>query len=155
MSDGIEQIGRLIAGITRTWRAILDERLAPLGLSEARWQCLLHLNRAGTPLSQVELADNMGIAPPSLVKLLDRLEEDGWLDRVPEPGDRRAKRLQLTAKARDMAQRIEAEASRLRQELFEGTSSTERQAFVTMLKRLDQRASTLKAAHRTPVEDQA
>lgn len=155
MSDGTEQIGRLIAGITRTMRAILDERLAPLGLSEARWQCLLHLSRAAVPLSQVELAEHMGITPPSLVKLLDRLEEDGWLERIPEPGDRRAKRVHLTARARDMAQRIEAEATLLRQELLEGISPAERRAFVAMLERLDQRATALKAGARTAMENQA
>lgn len=155
MSDGTEQIGRLIAGITRTLRAILDQRLAPLGLSEARWQCLLHLSRAGTPLSQVELAEHMGITPPSLVKLLDRLEEDGWLERLPEPGDRRAKRIHLTARAREMAQHIEAEAALLRRELLEDISPAELQVFVAMLQRLEQRATTLKAGTRSPQEDQA
>ena len=144
MADGTEQMGRLIAGITRTWRGILDARLAPLGLSEARWQCLLHLGRSTTPLSQVELAERMGITPPSLVKLLDRLEEDEWLHRVPEPGDRRAKRIQLTDKAREMARHIEAEAARLRAELLEGTTAVERQAFMAMLRHLEQRAETLK-----------
>ncbi|HET8729650.1 MAG TPA: MarR family transcriptional regulator [Moraxellaceae bacterium] len=137
-------MGRLIAGITRTWRGILDARLAPLGLSEARWQCLLHLGRSATPLSQVELADRMGITPPSLVKLLDRLEDDQWLHRVPEPGDRRAKRIELTAKAREMARHIEEEAARLRSELLEGTSIAERKAFMAMLRHLDQRAESLK-----------
>lgn len=143
MADGTEQMGRLIAGITRTWRGVLDARLAPLGLSEARWQCLLHLNRAGSPLSQVELAERMGITPPSLVKLLDRLEADGWLQRVPEPGDRRAKRIELAAGAQEAARHIEAEAARLREELLEGTSRAQRQAFMDMLRHLDQRLDTL------------
>lgn len=152
MSDGSEQIGRLISGLTRTWRSILDARLAPLGLSEARWQCLLHLSRADAPLSQVELADRMGIAPPTLVKLLDRLEEDGWVNRLPEPGDRRAKRIHLTNRARAMAQRIEAEASRLRQELLAGTTAAERQAFVAMLRHLEQRSEALRHGTQTTLE---
>lgn len=152
MNDGTEHTGRLFASITRNWRAILDARLAPLGMSEARWQCLLHLGRATAPLSQVELAERMNITPPSLVKLLDRLEEDGWLQRLPEPGDRRAKRIQLTEKARDMARRIEAEATKLREEIWKGTSKAERQAFVAMLQRLDQRLDELKPRTTTSAE---
>ncbi len=144
MRGGTAQIGPLFSSITRHWRAILDARLAPLGLSEARWQCLLHLGRTGAALSQVDLAERMGITPPSLVKLLDRLEEDGWVRRLPEPGDRRAKRVELTDKARDMTRRIEAEAQRLRAEVWEGTTPAERQAFLAQLQRLDKRLDELK-----------
>lgn len=153
MSDGSEHIGRLVSGLTRTWRSILDARLAPLGLSEARWQCLLHLSRADAPLSQVELAERMGISPPTLVKLLDRLEEDDWVKRLPEPGDRRAKRIHLTDRARAMARRIEDEAARLRQELLAGTTADERRAFVAMLRHLEQRAEALRRSAHSPAEE--
>ncbi len=131
-----ERFGPLIFALTKAWRTTLDHRLAPLGLSEARWQCLLKLGRAGGPLPQVELADRMGITPPTLVKLLDRLEDDGLVLRQPEPGDRRAKRVQLTEKASALAQLVEREALRLREEVFAAISEEELEAAEKVINKL-------------------
>lgn len=143
MADGTEKIGHLMKTIMKKWRVILDARLAGLGMSDARWQCLLHLGRAEGPLAQVELADAIGITPPSLVKLLDRLQEDGWIERLPEPQDRRAKRVGLTPKAQNMVQRIEDEALVLRKELWKGISASDRQIFLRVLERLDERMDAI------------
>ncbi|MGH8493645.1 MAG: MarR family winged helix-turn-helix transcriptional regulator [Moraxellaceae bacterium] len=143
MSDGKEKIGHLMKTIMKKWRYILDARLAHLGMSDARWQCLLHLGRADAPMPQVELAEAIGITPPSLVKLLDRLEEDGWVERLPEPQDRRAKRVSLTSKAQDLVQQIEAEAKTLRDEVWKGISASERQIFLKVLEHLDHRMDAI------------
>ncbi|MGC4088244.1 MAG: MarR family transcriptional regulator [Polyangiaceae bacterium] len=137
MSDGTEQIGYLMKSIIKKWRGTLDHRLARLGMSEARWFCLLHLGRAAAPMPQVELAEAMGITPPSLVKLLDRLEEDGWVERQPEPQDRRAKRVSLTPKAREMVKVIEDEAQQLRQEVWKGIPASDRQICLRVLQQLE------------------
>ncbi|MDQ8037778.1 MAG: MarR family transcriptional regulator [Pedobacter sp.] len=136
-SDGTEQIGYLMKAIIKKWRGTLDQRLASLGMSEARWFCLLHLGRAESPLPQVELAEAMGITPPSLVKLLDRLEEDGWVERLPEPQDRRAKRVNLTPKAHEMVKVIEDEAQKLRQEVWKGISASDRNICLRVLQQLE------------------
>ena len=145
MTDDLtEQIGSLMKAITKRWRMALDHRLAYLGMSEARWLCLLHLGRqAHGALPQVELAEAIGITPPSLVKLLDRLEEDGWAERQPEPQDRRAKRVSLTPKARDMVQRIEAEATQLRLELMEEISIKDRQTFLRVLQHMTRKMDAI------------
>lgn len=152
MSDGTEETARLFMSLTKSWRGVLDSRLAPLGMSEARWQVLLHLSRADHVLSQVELADAMGITPPSVVKLLDRLEEDGWVLRITEPQDRRSKRIGLTDKAKDMARRIEDAARVLRQEVWEGISAAERQAFLGVLLRLEKKIEQIKPQASPEVE---
>ena len=53
-------------------------------------------------LSQVDLADVLELQPISLVRLLDRLVEHGLLERRHDPKDRRANRLFLTAKGRQL-----------------------------------------------------
>lgn len=136
-TDGTEQIGYLMKTIIKKWRSTLDSRLARLGMSEARWFCLLALGRAEAPMPQGQLAEAMGITPPSLVKLLDRLEEDGWVERLPEPQDRRAKRVGLTPKAQEMVKTIEDEAHALRQEVWKGISANDRQTFLRVLQHLD------------------
>lgn len=144
MNAPSEKVGRLLFALTKNWRAVLDTRLAPLGLSEARWHCLLYLGRASEPLPQVELADRMGISPATLVRLLDRLEEDGLVERHPEPQDRRAKRVQLTGKARELATHVEAEARRLRAELYAAISQDELEALEQTLTRLQERLDEVK-----------
>ena len=51
-----ETIGPLLHGTARAWRLKLDERLKPMGLSQAKWRTLLHLSVAPGPLTQAEIA---------------------------------------------------------------------------------------------------
>jgi len=71
MSDD-ETLGPLLHGTARAWRLKLDERLKPMGLSQAKWRTLLHLSLAGDALTQAEIAERLGIEEPSLVTLLHR-----------------------------------------------------------------------------------
>jgi len=67
----------LLKTLPRDWRRVLDRRLAPLGLSQAKWQPLLYLSRADGPTTQTALANYLDIESPTLVRLLDRLADDG------------------------------------------------------------------------------
>lgn len=84
----------------RAWRQVLDRRLSPLGLSQAKWRVLLQLSHSSYPLSQKELAQRMGIEGPTLVRLIDRLQRDNWVERHSDSQDRRSKTVHLTQKAR-------------------------------------------------------
>ena len=68
MSDD-ERLGPLLHGTARAWRLKLDQRLKPMGLSQAKWRTLLHLSLAGDALTQAEIAERLGIEQPSLVTL--------------------------------------------------------------------------------------
>jgi len=59
-------------------------------------------------LSQVDLADVLELQPISLVRLLDRLVEHGLLERRPDPRDRRANRLFLTASGRQLVDDLDS-----------------------------------------------
>jgi DNA-binding MarR family transcriptional regulator len=65
-------------------------------LSNARYE-LLHtvLHRGPEPMRRVAAA--LGVTPRSLTDMVDALEADGYLRRVPDPDDRRSVRLELTA----------------------------------------------------------
>ena len=76
--------------LARWWRSKLDERLRPLGLSQARWTALWHLARGGDGLTQKQLARAVGVEGPSMVRVLDALERDGLVERrQPPPGPAR------------------------------------------------------------------
>src|SRR5438477_11154143 len=94
-----ETIGPLLHGTARAWRLKLDERLKPMGLSQAKWRTLLHLSIAPDALTQTEIAARLGIEEPTLVPLLHRLESEGWVTRKNSPRDRRCKVVQLGRRA--------------------------------------------------------
>src|SRR5213080_1496081 len=73
-----ETFGPLLGGTARAWRMKLDQRLKPMGLSQAKWRTLIHLSRAPEPLTQSQIAERTGIEEPTLVSLLHRLEKEGW-----------------------------------------------------------------------------
>lgn len=98
--DTPEAIPLALSDVARGWRNRLDERLRPLGLSCAMWTVIRHLSVGREALTQRELAEAVGIEGPTLVRLLDRLEQGGFARRVSDPGDRRIKRVELTDKAR-------------------------------------------------------
>jgi MarR family transcriptional regulator for hemolysin len=104
--------------VSRRWRTLLDERLKVTGLTQARWSALLHLSRGERCMTQRELAERVGIEGPTLVRLLDALEAQGLIERLPVDGDRRAKHIRLTDAAQPLLREINRIAADLRHEIF-------------------------------------
>jgi len=65
--DTSETFGQLLHGTARAWRQKLDQRLKPMGLSQAKWRTLMHLSLAGDALTQAEIAARLGVERPSVV----------------------------------------------------------------------------------------
>ena len=133
----------LLKTLPRDWRRVLDRRLAPLGLSQAKWQPLLYLSRADGPTTQTALANYLDIESPTLVRLLDRLADDGWIERHACPGDRRARHVCLTPRARAVCAEIEAIATEVRAQLLADVSAEELRFCVGILRRLQSRTEAL------------
>src|SRR6266536_438850 len=117
MSDD-ETFGPLLHGTARAWRLKLDERLKPMGLSQARWRTLLHLSLAGDALTQAEIAARLGVEEPTVVTLLHRLEREDWITRSNSPRDRRCKMVLLGRRAERVIGQINSTADELRHELL-------------------------------------
>jgi len=81
-------LGRRLYLGHRAVHDVLDQRLQAKGASLWNWVLLREATRA-SGASQRELADLMHIEPPTLVRHLDRLEADGYVERRPDPDDRR------------------------------------------------------------------
>jgi DNA-binding MarR family transcriptional regulator len=87
-------------------------------------------------INQAGLADLLEIKPMTLVRQIDRMEEDGWIERQPQPGDRRARRLVLTDKARPILARILDLSNEIRAESFVGLSKDEGKQLIELLRRV-------------------
>jgi DNA-binding MarR family transcriptional regulator len=96
MAEDEEDLGALFARITR--RLIDAERplLAELGLSMWGYIALSHLAHAPAE-TQLALAQAISYDKTRLIGLLDELEANGLITRTPDPADRRARIISLTA----------------------------------------------------------
>jgi MarR family transcriptional regulator for hemolysin len=90
-------------------------------MTRAQWAVLSRLDR-NQGLKQAELAEMLDLAPISLTRLVDRLCKSGLVERRADPGDRRAKRLFLTPKARPVIDRLSQVGERLMSDALAGTS---------------------------------
>ena len=140
MNKDIDTIGPLVHGVARAWRLKLDERLKPMGLSQAKWRTLLRLSMSPGPLTQAEIASHLGIEEPTLVTLLHRLEDDRWVARKSAAHDRRCKTVHLTRRAERVIEEINAAAFKLRHELLDDISRSDLRTCIRVLDCIRQKA---------------
>jgi MarR family transcriptional regulator for hemolysin len=107
MSDSHPEhsVGFLISDVSRLLRRNFDRRASQIGLSRAQWQVLAWLRRH-EGASQTQLADLLEISPMTLVRLIDRLEARGLVERRQHPRDRRVYQLFLAGHAHPSLDRL-------------------------------------------------
>src|ERR1700680_1221990 len=130
--DPERSFGFLLHDVARLLRKRFDQRPGALGLSRSQWQVLAHLSRH-EGINQAGLAEILEIEPITLGRLIDRMEESLWVERRPDPGDRRARLLYMTAKARPVFDRMRALGEAVRGEALCGLSQAERDELMEML----------------------
>jgi len=127
--------------VARRWRSLLDERLRTVGQSSARMEALAAIFNSPSLSAQVDIAKRLRIEGPTMTRMLDTLEADGLVERLPDPADRRTKQLRLTPAGESVLEEIFAIADELRGRLLEGIETErmdELNALLVMLtERLD------------------
>lgn len=139
-----DQFPFAVARVTRRWRKMLDERLKDLGVTQARWSTMVYLEKGGEGLTQRELAGLMAIENPTLVRLLDSLEQQGLIERRLCPNDRRARRLHLTKAGRAFMDDLSERADVLREEMLEGLTDKEIECTVKVFNKILENAEKQK-----------
>lgn len=97
----------LLNDVARLLRTYADYKAAQFGMTRAQWAVLVRVDRC-EGINQSELAEMLDLQPITLTRLLDKLCDSGLIERRPDPADRRAKRLFLTAAARPLLERLGA-----------------------------------------------
>jgi MarR family transcriptional regulator for hemolysin len=130
----------LIQDVSRMLRHRLDQVAQDSGLTSAQWRVLASVGRCQSlnlePLNQASLADMLDIEPITLSRQIDRLATAGLIERRPDPTDRRAHRLFLTAKAGPMVQSFREVGSKMLDEALEGIDDAELATVNSVLERL-------------------
>jgi len=125
-------IGFLLGDIGRLMRKEFDRRVRGFGITRSQWRVIVHVMRQ-EGLNQTQLADLMEVEPITLVRLIDKLEKAGLIERRLDPNDRRARLLYLTRKARPYIEKLKAVADEFREEMLEDLSPKERDQLIRML----------------------
>jgi MarR family transcriptional regulator for hemolysin len=128
--------GYLVHDVARLFARRFNQRaLLFLGLSRSQCRVLGYLARH-EGINQAGLADLLEITPMTLVRQIDRMQEDGWIERRLDPGDRRARRLVLTEKARPLLARILDLSAEIRREAFANLSEEDGRRLIDLLRRV-------------------
>jgi MarR family transcriptional regulator for hemolysin len=125
--------------VARKWRQLADQTLAEFGVSNSAGWCLIYLDRLGSDARQADVAEELGITQPSLVRTLDQLQAAGLVERVPNPDDRRSNRVAFTPEGQKLVGQIEAKLGDLRRELLDGVPDAAIEIAVNLLNLLEQR----------------
>src|SRR5258708_38583742 len=118
--------GYLIHNVGRLWGKRFDQRARAFGLTRAQCKALAHLAR-NEGINQIGLAELLEVEPMSLVRLLDRMEEAGWIERRPDSADRRSPRLFLGEKAKPILDTTQRLADEIRHEALAGFSKEQQE----------------------------
>ena len=132
MEDDKRNFGILLHDVARMMRVGYDRRMKPLGLTRSQWWVLNRLYfLEGT--WQSELASELDIEKATLGRLLDRLEEKGWVVRKPDPDDRRAKQVFLTEKVEPTMRIMRVQAAETNAEALASLSGEEKDKMIELL----------------------
>lgn len=140
-----QNIGLQLSRAPRLWRAVIDHRLAPLGLTQTRWITLYTLWRLGDGQPQCDLARAIGVEAPSLVRTLDQLADQGLIERQACNQDRRTKRVFLTEAASPLLEQIDTVVTQARGEMLAGLGDEEVAQLAELLSRIEENGLAIQA----------
>lgn len=143
-----EAVGRLMRQILIATSAEVERELAPLGLTEAQWMPLFKLHLAMASTSS-ELARECRIDTGATTRMIDRLEEKGFIQRARSAEDRRVVKLELTPEGRATADHIPAALCKVQNQLLAGFSREEFDTLKSLLRRMLVNAQALSASTTT------
>ena len=118
----------------RLFAQALAERINPMGLAPAQFQCLLELWREDG-LTQRDLVQRLDVEQATMANTLKRMERDGLIERRAHAGDARARTIHLTERARDLQEPAQAEAQAVNARATAEMSDEERTAFLDLMTR--------------------
>jgi DNA-binding MarR family transcriptional regulator len=123
--DAKQTLGFLLHDAQRLMRRRFEHRGSVYGLSSAQWRLLVYAVREeGVP--QARLAALLEIEPISVSRLLDRMEDNGWIERRSDASDRRVRTVWPSAKGRAAFDSVKEMAGDIYEKAMKGMSPEQR-----------------------------
>jgi len=143
--SNLRDFGFLLKEVSRRYGLRFEHRAKEISLTLPPSIVLAYLER-NEGISQSKLGELVNIEPMAMVRILDRMEAAGLVERRPDPDDRRARRLYFTPKSKPTLDEIWRLSDLTRAEAFEGISTSERDVFLDVLTRLNRNLRQLEAS---------
>lgn len=128
-----DRLGFLLHDAARLMRKRFEERARGHGLSTAQWRLLVRVFKE-EGVNQARLAELLEIEPISVSRLIDRMEEGGWIERRFDEHDRRARTIFLTDRSRSIFGGMRSLADEVYEQALAGLSIEDRRAVIHGLK---------------------
>ncbi len=128
-------IGYLLSDSGRLLRKTFDERVRSLGLTAVQARLLMSLVKFPDN-NQAFYAERIEVEPITLTRIVDRMEEAGWVERVADPGDRRARLLHLTDKSREIVEPLRVIVNALVEDMADGLTRKEQDMLARLLEKI-------------------
>ncbi|MFE9173874.1 MarR family winged helix-turn-helix transcriptional regulator [Streptomyces kebangsaanensis] len=131
--DGLlaEQLLRLTRRVHRIQKRHLQQHA--LGITPAQSRLLRTLAHFGEPPRMADLAESLEVVPRAVTTLVDGLEAGGRVRRVPDPANRRAIRIELTAEGRGALHELHGARRAAAEEILEPLTDEQREALGELL----------------------
>ena len=126
------EFGFLLADVYRQLRRDFELRVQDLGLTLTQWRAIARLEREAG-MSQARLAELLDVTPITLTRLIDRMEEAGWVERRRDPKDRRAVCLHLASAVQPLLDTMQACAKATQKAAFTGITEKEQRYMLELL----------------------
>jgi DNA-binding MarR family transcriptional regulator len=128
-------LGYLVNHAARLLERALAQEIGPHGAWPAYFPVLLALWEADGR-TQAELVQLVDVEQPTLANTLRRMERDELVHRTPDPTDRRAARIHLTARGRVLEETLTQEARGVNERALRGLDAAQRAALLTALRQV-------------------
>lgn len=122
----------LLSDSGRLLRRAFDARVRQLGMTSRQARLLMILD-ASEGENQGYFAERLEVKPISLTRMVDRMEDSGLIERRRDPADRRAWRLFLTPRSREVLDEVRGSLAGLEEEMLSGLDAAQRKALAQML----------------------
>jgi len=138
-----ESAGYLVRDAHRAFQHLLEQRIAPYGVTRGQWYFLRVLwTKDG--LSQRELSERVGMMEPTTVIALQSMEKSGLVHRVRSAEDKRKAQVWLTPKAQKLKHRLLPVARHITMQAREGLNVAEFKVFRGIIARMTANLDKLK-----------
>ncbi|WP_066132154.1 MarR family winged helix-turn-helix transcriptional regulator [Bordetella ansorpii] len=131
-----DRFGFLISDIARLLGVQFDRHARQkIELSRAQCRVALYLSTYGQ-MNQAKLAELLDVTPMTVARMLDRMQEGGWVVRIQDPNDRRAFHVRITEKAQSVLDDALLLGDDVTAMAMDGLSADERATLVALLRKV-------------------
>jgi len=131
----------------RLVRLYADRQAARYGITRAQWAVLARIERS-EGLKQTELAELLEMQPITLTRLIDKLCDNGWIERRSDDTDRRVNRLYLRKAARPLLGKLSGLRSEITATALDGINPSDAHRLLAQLEAIKE---NVRNAIQTPV----